>query len=62
MIDKVYEVIFTCPRADYYWVKESGLTFKDAERIAEIKSKYELIHKYDGCCRHYVQPMADEEY
>lgn len=59
MGDNCYEVIFICPHANYYWTEESNLTLDQANNIVEIKNKYNLIHKYNGCCRYYVQLIGE---
>lgn len=61
MNDRIYEVIFICPHANYYWKVEKYLTLEEASDIAELKNKYNQIHENNGCCRYYVQLMNEEE-
>ncbi|MET3505500.1 hypothetical protein [Halalkalibacter oceani] len=58
MNNDLYEIVFTCPFADYWWTVETGLTLEEAEKKVETMNKYNLIHKENGCCRHYLQPSG----
>ena len=56
-----YEVVFSCPWANYWWISDKNLSLEEAEKIAIRKNKRKQIHGNRGCCRYYAQ-KRDEDY
>jgi hypothetical protein len=50
-----YCVIFQCTNANYFWIVKEDLSLKEAEKVANVKNKYDRIH--GGCCNYYIQPQ-----
>lgn len=51
----MYNVVFICYLANYYWEVTGDLNLEDAEIKANELNKKEKIHKYNGCCHYLVQ-------
>lgn len=53
----MYEVIFFCSNANYFWNVEEGLSLEEATRLVEIKNSNEKIH--GSCCQYYIQKQLN---
>jgi hypothetical protein len=49
----LYDVIFSCSFANYWWVVEENLPLDKAEQLAQKKNKGQKIH--GNCCQYYIQ-------
>lgn len=55
---ELYDVVFVCYWADYYWKVEEGLLFEEATNKTNEMNKNGKIHRYNGCCHYLIQKQS----
>lgn len=57
----MYDVVFSCPWAEYFYTVKECLPLEEAEELANKMNTDpdEKPHGWNGCCQYYVQKPND---